>query len=82
MTQATIKTAAELIAAANTEPTAQIYWRQGNRPAAPGAYTMKVGGQEFRVYSAAFDAANKKGLIRCIRNDWASKVYRIAGVAA
>lgn len=69
-----ITKAADLISALKNDKTKLLFWRCGNRPAAPGAYSFG----DVRVYATAVQGAEKIGALKCIRSDYQSRSYKLA----
>ena len=67
----TIKKATDLIELLKNDRTQNLSWRCGNRPAAPGSYSVG----NVRVYAKAVRDAEKLGAIKIRSRDWAWCVY-------
>jgi hypothetical protein len=68
----TVKTSAELTAKMNSDPALRLYWRMGNRPAAPGMYSLS---DQTRVYAKAVSGLGES--LQVVRGSWSYRVYRL-----
>ena len=71
----TIKTSDKLAAAMTADPTLRLCWRMGNRPAAPGMYSLSDKYQT-RVYAKAVSGLGES--LQVVRGSWSYRVYRLA----
>lgn len=68
-----ITKASELIKALKDDSSLNLFWSAGSRPAAPGSYSIG----STRVHASAVTGAEKINAIKCIRNDFQCRKYKL-----